>query len=198
MSFRDFKFPDVVDDLKLNYQEDHLFPNLMQVEVSADLVRRVNIGLELAQGLNCEKGRSEFVIAPFLLDLWMSSGTKFGLFSGYELTVDEDRALNGVCDFLLSRSDFLYLLRAPILAAVVEAKNDNVNNGFGQCIATMRAAQFFNEAAGRGNPVYGLSTTGVQWKLFRLDDNTVTLDRADFNFPMDIGLVTAALLRIIA
>jgi len=197
MSFRDFKFPAVVDDLKLGYQEDHLFPNLAPAEISPDLVRRVTIGLELAQGLNCEKGRSEFVIAPFLLDLWTSAGNTFGLFSGYELSIDSERGLNGVCDFLLSRGHFLYLLRAPVLA-VVEAKNDNVNSGFGQCIATMLAARMFNEKSGRNGPVYGLSTTGAQWKFFRLDGDVLTLDRADYNFPGDIGLVAAALLRIVA
>ncbi len=196
MSFRDFTFPDVCDRLQLGFRQGVLFPDLKPVTLPAEVVRTIDRGLHLAQGLNTEKGRSEFVIAPFLLHLSMTADHEFGLFSGNEFNVDPQQGLNGVCDFLIARDPMVYILRAPVLA-VAEAKNDNVNNGFGQCIATMKAAAVFNARSGQTGPVYGLSTTGVQWKFFRLQDDVVTMDRNDFVFMADIGLVAETLLRIV-
>lgn len=195
MSYRDFKFPQVVDTLGLGYREEHLFPGIAPAAFRDVIAAQLVQGLDVSQGLNTEKARSEFVIAPFLLEVRQMATRRFGIFSGYELDVDPERGLNGVCDFMLTREHFMYLLRAPIVA-IAEAKNDNVNNGFGQCIATMHAAAVYNERAGKPGPVYGASTTGVQWKFFSLDAGVLTLDQADYTFPHDIGLVAAVFLRI--
>ena len=196
MSFRDFTFPDVCDRLNLGFVGGELFPDLTPAALPPDVSDTIEEGLHLAQGMNTEKGRSEFVIAPFLMEVRRQAGRSFGLFSGYEWSVDPQQGLNGVCDFLIARDPLVYILRAPVLA-VAEAKNDNVNNGFGQCIATMKATAVFNARSGQSGPVYGLSTTGVQWKFFRLQDDVVTLDRHDFVFMADIGRVAATLLRIV-
>jgi hypothetical protein len=193
MSFRDFKFPQVVDTLQLGYREEHLFPDIRPVAFREVVVAQLVQGLDVSQGLNTEKARSEFVIAPFLLEVRQMATRRFGIFSGYELDVDPERGLNGVCDFMLTH--FMYLLRAPILA-IAEAKNDNVNNGFGQCIATMHAAAIYNERAGTPGPVFGVSTTGVQWRFFRLQGGVLTLDLTDYNFPHHVGEVAAVFLRI--
>jgi hypothetical protein len=196
MSYRDFTFPDVCDRLQLGFQRGPLFTDITPAALPDELIHRIHLGVELAQGLNTEKGRSEFVIAPFLLHLSTMTPGGFGLFSGNEFNVDPQQGLNGVCDFLIARDPMVYILRAPVLA-VAEAKNDNVNNGFGQCIATMKAAEVFNARSGQTGPVYGLSTTGVQWKFFRLHNDVVTLDNNDYVFMADIGMVAATLLRIV-
>lgn len=195
MSFRDFTFPEVCTDLGLTLHELNLFREVAPVELPADLRRTLDRGRTLSQGLHNEKARSEFLIAPLLLRIWGDSEERFGLFSGTELNVDPEHGLNGVCDFLLARDPLVYVLRGPILA-VAEAKNDNVRNGFGQCIATMFAAAAHNTKCGTpSDPVYGASTTGVAWKFFRLDGTDLTLDRDDYFFT-DLGSVAAILFRI--
>ena len=196
MSFRDFKFPQVVDTLHLGYQERHLFPDLTPMAFRDVVIEQLREGLDVSQGLNTEKARSEFVVAPFLMELRRMANHRFGIFSGYELDVDAALGLNGVCDFMLTREHFMYILRAPILT-IAEAKNDNVHNGFGQCIATMHAAAVYNERAGQPGPVYGVSTTGVQWKFFRLENGVLTLDVPDYVFPHHVGQVAAMFLRIV-
>jgi hypothetical protein len=196
MSFRDFTFPDVCEQLNLGFVGGELFPDASPTALPAEVLETIQDGLHLAQGMNTEKGKSEFIIAPFLMEVRKLSGRSFGLFSGNEFNVDPQQGLNGVCDFLIARDPLVYILRAPVLA-IAEAKNDNVNNGFGQCIATMKAAAVFNARTGQTGPVYGLSTTGVQWKFFRLHDDVVTLDKNDFVFMADIGRVAAMLLRIV-
>ena len=67
------------------------------------------------------------------------------------------------------------------MIAVVEAKNDNIPSGLGQCIAEMVAAQIFNERHQNLIPtVYGVITTGSNWKFLRLEGNVVTVDLEEY------------------
>lgn len=194
MSFRDFKFPDVCKDFGVKLSESRLFPSPPTYVLSKDVILRMEDGLAVSQGLNNEKARSEFVVAPLLLELWADTGRQFGLFSGYELTVDPEKGLNGVCDFMLARDPLIYILSAPLLA-IVEAKNDNVWNGYGQCVATMIAASVFNEKAGLLNTtIHGVSTTGKHWKFFRLSGRELIIDADDYTLMPDVSQLAGILL----
>ena len=95
--------------------------------------------------------------------------------------MDFDRGLRGVCDFLFSLSPEQLFVEAPVVA-VVEAKNDNIKSGLGQCVAEMLAAQTFNER--RGNPiptVFGVVTTGSLWTFLRLTGDLVSIDAAEYH-----------------
>jgi hypothetical protein len=180
VSFRDFTFPDVLTRLALSVETAPLFADVPSATVRPEFATTLAAGVDLALGLSTEKARSEFIIAPVLLELRRLFANRFGLFSGIELSVDEDAGLNGVCDFLIARDPILQLVRGPILA-VAEAKNDNVAHGFGQCIASMRAAMLFNEKAKTPMPqIYGVSTTGTEWKFLRLRGTVVTFDSANY------------------
>ncbi len=67
---------------------------------------------------------------------------RISLFSGINLDVDKERSLNGYCDFIISKSAEQFYLKAPIII-IVEAKNENIPDGIGQCIAEMIAAGLF-------------------------------------------------------
>ena len=73
---------------------------------------------------------------------------KVSLFSGIEFNVDKEKGLSGFCDFIISSSQEQLTLSSPFIT-VIEAKNENIIGGFGQCIAEMVAASIFNEADGR-------------------------------------------------
>jgi hypothetical protein len=119
------------------------------------------------------------------------------VYSGVEFNVDPDRGLNGFCDFLISRSPLLFVVAAP-LVAVAESKNDNIWYGFGQCVASMYAAWLFNERAGTPLPsVYGVSTTGTHWKLFRLSGTVLSVDLTEY-FVDDLGRLLGVLTHMVA
>lgn len=196
MSYRDFRFPEVIDKLGLSLDTEELSLGGTPVAVPPFLAVALASGMELVQGLNNEKARSEFLIAPMLLEVRRLFPRRFGLFSGTELNVDAALGLNGVCDFLISKVPMEYVLRAPIVA-IAEAKNGNVNEGFGQCIAAMHAAALFNQKANApAAAVYGVSTTGAQWKFLRLVGAVVTIDTADY-FIDQPERVLGALARVI-
>lgn len=80
---------------------------------------------------------------------------QISLFSGEDFTVDETAGLNGVVDFLFSRSPEVLEIEAPAVV-IVEAKKADLRTGFGQCIAEMVAAQRFNQAQGQSiSTIYG-------------------------------------------
>ena len=123
--------------------------------------------LPLATAINTEKSRSEFLIAPILAELRRLANYQISLFSGTEFNVDKEKGLVGYCDYLISFSKEQYFVRSPIMA-IVEAKNENIKNGLGQCIAEMIAAQRFNEQ--EGNEItenYGVITSGTIWKFLK-------------------------------
>jgi hypothetical protein len=114
------------------------------------------------------------------------------LFSGKEFNVAPERGLNGFCDFLISLSPEQLLIKAPVIA-IVEAKNDNIQLGLGQCIAEMVAAQLFNQKHNTLiQTVYGCVTTGTNWKFLKLQDKTVEIDLNEY-FINDIGKILGIL-----
>jgi transketolase C-terminal domain/subunit len=77
--------------------------------------------------------------------------------------------LVGFCDFILSESQEQFFIRAPVVI-IVEAKNENIIAGLGQYIATMIAAQRFNQQAHNAIPViYGAVTSGDLWRFMTLE-----------------------------
>lgn len=180
MAFGDFSFPEVQQALGLTLSEADLFSAVAPVTPSPEFVDRLRGSVDLALAVNTEKARSEFIIAPLLLELRRLLNGAFGLFSGVNFDVDPARGLNGFCDFILTRSPLQSVLTAPVVA-IAEAKNDNLRNGLGQCIAAMVGAREFNQREGRPiNTVHGVTTTGSAWKFLRLTGDRLTLDTHEY------------------
>jgi hypothetical protein len=196
MAFRDFSFPGVQQALGLTLREADLFGSVPPLELSTEFVERLRGDIALALAVNTEKARSEFIIAPLLSELRRRLGGRFGLFSGVEFDVDSSRGLNGFCDFILTRSPLQSVLTAPV-AVIVEAKNDNLRTGLGQCIAATVAAWEFNaQSAGAVDAVYGVVTTGSAWKFLRLTGAEVTLDVSEY-FIAEPGRIMGILAHIL-
>ena len=196
MAFGDFTFPEVQQSLGLTLAESDLFSDIAAVDLANDFSNRMRGGVKLALAINTEKARSEFIIAPILLEVRRSLDDRYALFSGSVFDVDASRGLNGFCDFILSRSPLQSVLTAPVVA-ITEAKNDNLRSGLGQCIAAMVAASEFNRQA--GSPVaavHGVVTTGAAWKFLRLVGSQLTLDVGEY-FVDQLGQIVGILRHIL-
>lgn len=196
MAFRDFGFPEVQELLGLTVSDGDLASTVPALKPRDDFAATIREGTELALAINTEKARSEFIIAPILLELKRMLGGTFGVFSGVEFNVDPTRGLNGTCDFILTRAAKQVILTAPIVT-LVEAKNDNVHYGYGQCIAQMVAAWEFNQK--EKTPfatVYGVVTTGTAWHFMQLRDKEVTIDRHEY-YVVDLGKIMGILTHMI-
>lgn len=196
MAFRDFTFPEVQQALGVSVSEAELFAGISPAHFREEFMLQVQEGADLALAINTEKARSEFIIAPVLFELRRSLAGSFGLFSGIEFDVDASRGLNGFCDFILTKLPRQIILTAP-LVTIVEAKNDNLRSGFGQCIAAMVAAQEYNQKTGTPiGAVYGVVTTGSAWKFLQLRDAEVTVDVHEY-YIIDLGRIMGIFAHII-
>lgn len=180
MAFRDFTLSSIRERLGLRVVDAELFPNAPVWNVRPEFAAFLKDGVSLALANSTEKAKSEFIIAPVLLELRRSLGASFALFSGLEWDVDSERGLNGYCDFVLGRGASQHMLQAPFVA-IVEAKNDLIRTGLAQCIAAMYAARLCNERAGLPpTTVHGVVSTGAAWKFLRLKGDEIQLDVPEY------------------
>ncbi len=157
------------------------FTGAMPVLPSALLREILAETVPLALEVSTEKARSELIISPVLVEARRQFLGRISLFSGVDFTVDVEAGLAGVCDFLLSLSPLQLVVQAPVIA-VVEAKNDNIKSGLGQCAAEMLAAQKFNARRGTETPtVYGIVTSGSLWKFLLLSGTELVVDETEYH-----------------
>jgi len=197
MAFRDFTFPQVQHDFGLTLRDADLFSTAPLFAVRAEFAAFIRDGTALAVANSTEKAKSEFIIAPVLLELWRSLAGSFSLFSGLEWEVDAARGLNGYCDFIISRGTSQYVLGAPFVA-IVEAKNDIIRTGLGQCIAAMYAAQVSNKHSKVAvETIYGVVSTGSAWKFLQLRESELTIDVPE-HYIDDLPKIMGILKQIVA
>lgn len=183
MAYSDFDLKKVKQNLGVNLIErENLFSSVQFFIISAYLKETLAENIPLARAINTEKARSELIIANILVELRKILEHKISLFSGIEFTVDKEKGLNGFCDFIISASTEQLMLSSPIVA-VVEAKNENIIGGLGQCIAEMVASKIFNEQENDESVkrVYGVVTTGTTWKFLKMDGSNVYIDLDDYS-----------------
>jgi hypothetical protein len=186
MAYSDFTLDNVGSRLSLVLKKATFLPPLEPLPPSKWLFHALEQGAELAIDAGSEKARSEFIIAPILLELRSLAHKQISIFSGQEFTVNRELGLSGACDFLIARSSFSLTIEAPIIA-LVEAKKGIVKDGLGQCIAEMSAAQMFNAAKEKPiDTIYGIVTTGTLWQFLQLQEQTVSIDSKEYSLdPVD-------------
>lgn len=193
MAYSQFSLSSVKAEFQLAIDESQdLFGQVAPRSPSELLRATLQEQLPLATAISTEKARSELILMPVLVEVRRQLQGKISIFSGKEFTIDRSRGLEGFCDYLLTASPEQYYISCPVVA-IVEAKNENIVNGLGQCLATMVAAQLFNQQtnqpansddlpAGSLPPeaIYGVVTTGTDWKFLRLLGRQAAIDRSDY------------------
>jgi len=176
MAYSDFSLIQVKKVFGLTEKPINLFNDLGEIEASHWLKETLEISLKLALSSSSEKARSEFIIAPILLEIEKRNQENFSIFSGERLDVDEEKGLKGECDFILSKGPISSTIQAPIFS-LVEAKKNDIKEGLGQCLAQMLGAKQFNQNEGNEiDIIFGCVTTGEDWQFLKLDDNVIYMD----------------------
>lgn len=177
MPYSSFTLSKVKSDFGLVTQETQdLFAEIKAIAPSELLTLTLKDQLPLASAINTEKARSELVIMPILIEVRRLLHNQISVFSGSSFEVAPDQGLEGRCDFILSRSPEQYYITSPV-CTIVEAKNESISSGLGQCIATMVAARLFSHQENTPiDRVYGAVTTGTDWKFLKLAGQTAFID----------------------
>ncbi len=181
MAFADFDLKTAVQRFQLSEnRKTDLFNGVEPIEPSDHLRGWLAEFAPVALGVNTERARREYIIAPILAEVKRRSQVEINVLPGVLLSVDPAQGLTGYGDYLVTRSAEFYYVQAP-LAAVVAAKREDLIAGLGQCVAEMVAIRLFNERKGTPIPaVYGCITSGNNWRFLKLKENDLFIDLPEY------------------
>jgi hypothetical protein len=180
MPYSSFTIAQVKRQFQIEVITEPFFSDVPKLAPGEWLATFLSNSAPLAVTLGTEKVRSELIIAPLLFEFRELLDRQVSFFSGTDFSLDVESGLNGVCDFLLTRSKSEVNIEAPAII-IIEAKKGELNVGWGQCAAEMIAAQRFNLAAGEEIPnIYGCVTTGTMWQFLKLTGTVLTIDVTEY------------------
>lgn len=165
---------DVVKKFKLRYVQAPIikpaldappFPDYFLDELQFSL-RRLPLG-------RSEIGAGEIVLFPLLRQVWKTYADDLSLFTHETFEYDTD--LTGTPDYFVCRkSEYGQTIPEIPYLLVVEAKLDDFEKAWGQCLAAMLAAQKLNAAPEL--PIYGITTNSKTWEFGVLQHTELTCD----------------------
>ena len=179
MAYCDFTLDRLIQEFGVEVRgERSMFAGAAPVAPSAWLIESLQRANNT--GFGSEKSRSERLVSPVLLELSNQNQDTFAIISGANLDIDSSRGLNGECDFILSLMRLQDLVRAPIFC-VTEAKKQDIELGTAQCAAQLLGAAMLNEREKKPlKSLYGCSTTGIEWRFLRLENQIFVLDETRY------------------
>lgn len=128
LSYGDLSLDDLRKAFRLTVTRPMLFERINQVEPSGWLSEVLKAGF--AMSVVSEKARSEFLVAPILLDIQQRHQGQLSIYSGVKFDVEPERGLRGICDFIMSASPMLPTVQSPV-CVMVEAKKNDIEEGLG-------------------------------------------------------------------
>lgn len=165
MSYNKYKsITDVLQEFPLTYTEKNF---IQSIPIETDPYFKNRLDFILAEGVvfNSEYAICESIIHPILVELWRKYADKLLLWSHQPLNYDEN--LSGIPDYMVAQrsSRGKIILEQPYLI-IVEAKKDNFEEGWGQCLAELIAAQKLNNQPEQ--LLYGIVSNGKIWEFGQL------------------------------
>ena len=171
MSFSNFKsIANVLKEFQVHYHEEN-FIELLTFEVSNYF--REDLDIMMRDGVidNSEYAICENLIYPVLKEVWKQYRKNFILWSHQALTFDNQ--LTGFPEYVLAhRSPLGKVVFDQPYFLLVEAKQDNFEAAWAQCLAEMIAAQALNQDS--SIVVFGLTSNGAAWQFGKLEGKKFT------------------------
>jgi len=183
MAFSNYKnVAQVQKKFNIKYIEKE-FVQLIHCPISPEFLADFEFVYEHIDTFTSEASRCETIIFPILKEVYKQYHTRLSLWIQKYISFDDD--LHGAPDYLLaSRSELGKKVLEDPLLAVVEAKKNDFEQGWGQCLAELVAIQKLN--ARTDHPYYGIVSDGNVWQFGKLVDSTFikeptnyTLDQLD-------------------
>ena len=190
MAFSDFKtIAEVLEKFRIVYAENDFF----QVEKPLDPSEQFQQDFEFCRQhidvFASEAARCETMIFPILKEIYKRYADAYALWIQKPIAYDD--LLSGTPDYLIAtKSELGRPVVGTPLIMLVEAKKNDFEQGWGQCLAELIAAQKINDAPDL--PVYGIVSDGVLWQFGCLIGDVFTQNRTGFgvdNLPILFGAV---------
>jgi hypothetical protein len=180
-----------IDDVAKAYQvrvEFRRFIELLPYPVDERFQQELTFNLENLVVKMSEVAVGEFLIAPILREIWKSYTDALLLWSHVAISAGEE--FSGVPDYLFTKRSPLGMVRDEPYLLVVEAKKDDFDTGWGQCLAAMVAVQKLN--GDERHTIYGVVSSGETWQFGKLSGKQFIRDTRSFTIT-DLPNLFAAL-----
>ncbi|NJO73512.1 MAG: hypothetical protein HC833_06930 [Leptolyngbyaceae cyanobacterium RM1_406_9] len=174
MTFSNYKsLGETLKEFQVTYTEDNF---IEEVEFSISDYFREDLKFTLEAGVanSTEFAICENIIYPILKEIWKIYADKFILWSHKYLSCDAN--LSGFPEYILARKSPLgkIVFDKPYFV-LVEAKQDDFDGAWGQCLAEMIAAQRLNELPEL--TIFGITSNGSFWQFGKLKESNFTRNR---------------------
>lgn len=197
MAFSDFKtISDVLEKFRITYVENDFLEVVDSSKPSAQFLQEFEFCRQHIDVFASEAARCEVIIFPILKEIYKAYADIYALWIQKSIAYDE--MLSGTPDYLIStKSELGRPVVGTPLIMLVEAKKNDFEQGWGQCLAELIAAQKINDAP--DFPVYGIVSDGIWWQFGRLVGDAFTQNRTSFgvdNLPLLFGAVDAVFKKV--
>lgn len=191
MAFSDFK---TIAEVQVKYSIKYLSSDFFEVEAkdpSEQFLKELEFSRQHIDVFTSDGARREVIIFPIIREIYKDYAEEYGLWVKKSITYDE--TLNGTPDYLIAtKSELGITVVGTPLIMFVEAKKNDFEQGWGQCLAEMVAAQKINDDP--GFPVYGIVTDGKMWEFGRLIGDTFIQNMTNYtvdNLPILFGAMNS-------
>ena len=171
MSFNKYKnIADVLQEFSLTYREAN-FIEQISLTIDPYFEKRLNFILKEAIVFNSEYAICENIIYPILVEIWQKYAEKLLIWSHQPLNYDNK--LSGIPDYIVAQRSprGKVILDQPYLI-LIEAKKDNFEEGWGQCLAELVTAQKLNN--NQNSRLFGIVSNGKLWEFGCLQSTVFT------------------------
>ena len=191
MAFSDFKqISEVQEKFRIKYTANDFF-KVEAVSPPIQFLQEFQFTMENINVFSSEASRCEAIIFPVLRETYKAYADTYALWIRQPITYDE--TLNGTPDYLVAtKSELGMTVVGTPLIMLVEAKKNDFEEGWGQCLAELVAAQKINDDPDVS--VYGIVSDGERWQFGKLVDDGFTQSRTTFsidNLPILFGAINA-------
>ena len=188
MAFSDFKtISEVQEKFGITYAMNDFVGAEETLKPSDHFLQEFEFCMQHINVFASETSRCEAVIFPILKEVYKGYTDRYTLWSGKSIVYDE--TLKGTPDYLIAtQSELGMSVVGKPLIILVEAKKNDFEQGWGQCLAELVAAQKIKNDS--DFPVYGVVTDGKLWEFGQLVGDTFIQNRTNFtidNLPILFG-----------
>ena len=191
MAFSDFKqISEVQEKFRIKYTANDFF-KVEAANPPAQFLQEFQFTMENINAFSSEASRCEAIIFPVLREAYKPYADTYALWIRQPITYDE--TLSGTPDYLVAtKSELGMTVVGTPLIMLVEAKKNDFEQGWGQCLAELVAAQKINDEP--DVPVYGIVSDGERWQFGKLTGDAFTRHKTSFsidNIPTLFGAINA-------
>jgi len=177
MSFSDYKtLAQVQTEFQISYEEINFVPETKR-KLSTVFIDELEFNINKLDAFSSEAARCELIILPILREAYKKSVEKLSLWVQKPIRYDDN--LSGTPDYIVSKRSHLgkTVLECPLLI-VAEAKKNDFEQGWAQCLAELIAAQKLNNDS--QTPVFGVVTDGKYWEFGKLIEQVFYKNKSSF------------------